>query len=71
MSRTIIRGTGSYGLEIDWTAKLGFRIGRSAETTVKREYDALVAVSYELRANGQVEILRRFAVGELPIAALK
>ncbi len=57
MSPTRIRGNGSYRFEIDWTAKLGFRIDRSAETTVKREYDALVAVLYELRANGQIEIL--------------
>ena len=71
MSPTRIRGTGSYRFEIDWTAKLGFRIDRSAETTVKREYDALVAVLYELRANGQIEILRRFAAGELPIGTLK
>lgn len=71
MSPTRIRGTGSYRFEIDWTATLGFRIDRSAETTVKREYDALVAVLYELRANGQTEILRRFAKGEIPVAALK
>lgn len=71
MSPTRIRRTGSYRFEIDWTATLGFRIDRSAETTVKREYDALVAVLYELRANGQTEILRRFARGEIPVAALK
>lgn len=71
MSPTRIRGTGSYRFEIDWTATLGFRIDRSAETTVKREYDALVAVLYELRANGHTEILRRFAKGDIPVAALK
>lgn len=71
MSPTRIRGTGSYRFEIDWTASLGFRIDRSAETTVKREYDALVAVLYELRANGQIEILRHFAKGDIAVAALK
>lgn len=42
MTPSRIGGTGFYRFEIDWTATLGFRIDRSAETTVKREYDALV-----------------------------
>jgi integrase len=71
MSPSRIGRNGSFRFEIDWTAKLGFRIDRSAETTVKREYDALVALLYELRANGQIEVLRRFARGEIAIATLK
>src|SRR4051812_20171342 len=71
MSPSRIGKSGSFRFEIDWTAKLGFRIDRSAETPVKREYDALVALLYELRANGQIEVLRRFARGEIAIATLK
>ena len=62
---------GSFRFEIDWTASLGFRIDRSAETTSKREYDGLKALLYQLRANGQVDVLRAFAAGEIPIAVLK
>lgn len=62
---------GYYVFEIDWTAKLGFRIDRSAETKSLREYNALVALLWELRENGQVEVLRAFARGEVAIAELK
>ncbi|HEU4628528.1 MAG TPA: tyrosine-type recombinase/integrase [Gemmatimonadaceae bacterium] len=62
---------GAYRFEIDWTAKLGFRIDRSAETTSLREFNGLKAMLYDLRKDGQVEVLRRFASGEIPIATLK
>lgn len=58
-------------LEIDWTASLGFRIDRSAETKVLREYNALVALLWQLRQNGQVDTLRAFAEGHVSIAELK
>lgn len=57
--------------EIDWTAKLGFRIDRSSWTKSLREYHGLVALLYELRENGQIEVLRAFAKGEIDVAELK
>lgn len=63
--------SGDFRFEIDWTATLGFRIDRSAETTHLREYNALVHLLYQLRKNGQVDVLRAFAKGRIPIAALK
>lgn len=62
---------GYYVFEIDWTAKLGFRIDRSSETRSLREFNGLVALLWELRENGQVDVLRAFARGELAIADLK
>ena len=58
-------------IEIDWTATLGFRIDRSVETASPRELAALKALLYQLRANGQVDVLRAFARGDLPVAVLK
>lgn len=58
-------------VDIDWTRSLGFRIQCSAETTSKRERDALVDLLYQLRSNGQVEVLRAFADGKVPVALLR
>lgn len=62
---------GYYRFEIDWTATLGFRIDRSSETRSLREYHALVALLWELRENGQIDVLRAFAKGDISIGALK
>lgn len=61
---------GSYRFEIDWKT-IGIRIDRSAETTDLREYNGLVTMLKQLRKSGQLEVLRRFAEGRLPIAVLK
>lgn len=62
--------SGSYRFEIDWKT-IGIRIDRSAETTSLQEYNGLVTMLKQLRKNGQLEVLRRFAEGQLPIAVLK
>src|SRR5690349_5143266 len=58
-------------IDIDWTKTLGFRIQRSSWTKVLREYHALVALIYELRENGQIDVLRAYARGDIDIAELK
>lgn len=61
----------SYRIEIDWTATLGFRIDRVSETQSLREHNAIVALLYELRDNGQVDVLRAFGAGDVRVAELK
>jgi integrase len=61
----------SYRIEIDWSATLGFRIDRVSETQNVREHNALVALLYELRDNGQIDVLRAFASGDVRVAELK
>ena len=58
-------------LEIDWTASLGIVINRSSETKSAREYASIVSLLWELRENGQLEVLRLFAKGKIRIAQLK
>jgi integrase len=58
-------------IDIDWSRKLGIRIFRSSETKSLREFNAIVAMLYELRQNGQIEVLRAFAQGRVSIAELK
>lgn len=58
-------------LDIDWTVKLGIRINRSSWTKSRREYNAIVALLWELRENGQTDVLRAYARGDIDIAELK
>lgn len=62
---------GRYRFEIDWSRTLGIRIDRSSETKSKREHNALVALLYQLRENGQLDVLRAFAGGRISIVQLK
>ena len=62
--------SGMLQFELDWKS-LGIRINRSSETKNLREYRGLVALLWQLRHNGQTDVLRAFASGQISIADLK